>query len=304
MTDIFGRMVSTQTLLFLFILLGVIIRKAGIITAASRGSYNLFLINVTLPAMILNSFMQDASVSRLLGQAGLILLVSALACLAAYFLGRLLWRGQTEHRRSALVFGTMFSNAGNAGLPVVQLVFGEAGVFYASIFLIPVRVLMWTLGISLFVPGAGRTRWRQLLANPSILVVFIGLGLMLTGLRLPAVLSTAIKRVGDITGPLSMILIGTTLAELPLREAFCREAWLLSALRLLALPLLTLGALRLLGADPLVSSVAFILSAMPVATNTVVLSERYGADYHLASKCVFLSTILSLFTVPLMTLLL
>ncbi len=301
--DIFGRMVSTQTLLFLFILLGVIIRKAGIITAASRGSYNLFLINVTLPAMILNSFMQDASVSRL-GQAGLILLVSALACLAAYFLGRLLWRRQPEQRRSALVFGTMFSNAGNAGLPVVQLVFGESGVFYASIFLIPVRILMWTLGISLFIPGAGRNRWRKLLVNPSILVVFIGLGLMLTGLRLPALLGTAIKRVGDITGPLSMILIGTTLAELPLREAFCKEAWLLSALRLLALPLLTLGALHLLGADPLVSSVAFILSAMPVATNTVVLSERYGADYHLAGKCVFLSTILSLFTVPLMSLLL
>ncbi len=301
--EIFARMVSTQTLLFLFILLGVIIYKTGIITSDTRGSYNRFLINVTLPAMILHSFLGDVPVSRLT-QAGLILAVSALSCLASWLLGRLLWRGQAEGRRGTLVFGTMFSNAGNAGMPVVQLVFGEAGVFFASVFLIPVRILMWTLGVSLFLPGRGRGRWRPLLLNPSVLVVFLGLFLMLTGLRLPAVLQTALQRVGDITGPLAMILIGTTLAEIPLREAFCREAWLLSGLRLLALPLLTLLALRLVNADPLVTSVAFILCAMPVETNTAVLAERYGGDYRLAGKCVFLSTVLSLFTVPLLTLLL
>lgn len=301
--DIFGRMVSTQTLLFLFILLGVFICKAGIINENSRVSFNLFLINVTLPAMILNSFLGEVSFTQL-SQAGLVLAVSAGSCLLAFFAGRFLWRRQPLEKRSTLVFGTMFSNAGNAGLPVVQLVFGETGVFYASIFLIPVRILMWTLGVSLFLPGEGKGRWKKLLLNPSILVVFLGLGLMLTGMRLPGVLSMAVKRVGDITGPLSMILIGTALAELPLKEAFCREAWLLSLLRLAVLPLVTLGVLLLLKADMLVSRVTFVLCAMPVATNTVVLSERYRADYHLASKCVFLSTVLSLFTVPLLTLLL
>ena len=301
--NIFTRMVSTQTLLFLFILLGVLIRKAGIITTQNRGSFNLFLINVTLPAMILHSFLGDVSPAQL-KPAGLILLVSTLACLLAFLVGCFVWRKQMQGRRGPLVFGTMFSNAGNAGLPVVQLVFGEAGVFFASVFLIPVRMLMWTLGVSLFIPGGEKGRGKRLFLNPSILVVFLGLFLMLTGMHLPAVLETAVKRVGDITGPLSMILIGTTLAELPLKEAFCGEAWLLSGLRLILLPLFILLALRLIKADPLVTSVAFILCAMPAATNTVVLSERYGADYHLASRCVFLSTVLSLFTVPLLTLLL
>lgn len=301
--NIFFRMVSTQTLLFLFILLGIIIRRAGIITPASRASYNLFLINVTLPAMILNSFLQDASLEQL-SIAGQILPVSALTALAAFLLGKLVWRRQPKHRQSSLVFGTMFSNAGNAGLPVVQLVFGDVGVLYASFFLIPVRIMMWTLGVSLFLPSSGRDRWRHLMLNPSILAVILGLGLMMTGLHLPAVLGTAIKRVGDITGPLSMMLIGTTLVEMPLREAFCGETWLTSALRLLILPLMSLAVMRLLGIDALLSSVAFILIAMPVATNTVILAERYGADSHLAGGCVFLSTVLSLVTVPLMTLLL
>ena len=105
------------------------------------------------------------------------------------------------------------------------------------------------------------------------------------------------------TGPLAMILIGTTLAEMDFREAFCGEAWLLSAVRLLILPLVTLLILRMTGIDWFLTSVAVTLVAMPVATTTAVLSERFGADYLLASKCVFLSTLLSLVTVPAITLL-
>lgn len=303
MDDIFSRMVSTQTLLLLFMLLGYIIRKTGIITPATRGSFNLFLINITLPAMILHSFLGEVSFDHLT-QSGIILAVSAASCLLAWLIGCVLWKGQPISRKGPLIFGTMFSNAGNAGLPVVQLVFGDVGVFFASIFLIPVRILMWTLGVGLFLPDKQEGRWRKLLLNPSIIVVFLGLGLMMTGLKLPGVLGDAVKRVGDITSPLSMILIGTTLAEMPLRQMLCKEAFTMSILRLVVLPLITLAVLILLRADPLVAGVVFVLSAMPVATNTVVLSERYGMDYHMAGRCVLLSTLLSLITVPLLTLLL
>lgn len=301
--DIFSRMVSTQALLFLFILLGLVIQKTGIITADNRGSFNLFLINVTLPAMILHSFLGDISIHQL-SNAAVVLLVSAAVCLLSWQAGLLLWRRQAAPKKAPLVFGTMFSNAGNAGMPVVELVFGASGVFYASIFLIPVRILMWTLGLGLFLRKSGQQRWKQLLLTPSVLVVFLGLAIMLSGLRLPVVLVSAVKRVGDITGPLSMILIGTTLAELPIKQAFCKEAWLLSGVRLLLIPTLVLFALRLLRVDPLASAIAFVLCAMPAATTTVVFSERHQADYHLASKCVFLSTVLSLITVPLLTLML
>ncbi len=302
--DIFARMVSTQTVLFLMILLGVIVRKAGIITPQTRGSYNLFLLNVTLPAMILNSFLGETDAGRI-AQAGTIIAVSAGFSLSAYAAGVLLWRRRPQPQRSVLAFATTFTNSGNAGLPVVQMVFGDTGTFLASVFMIPARVMMWTVGIALFIPAAGSAnRIRKLLLNPSVLVVFLGIPMMLLGLRLPDSLAVAVRRVGDITGPLSMVLIGTTLAELPIREAFCRDAWLLTGLRLVALPLLFLSLLRLLGAEPMVIAVAVTLSAMPVASNTVVLSERYGADYHLAGKCVFVSTLLSLFTVPLLTLLL
>lgn len=301
--DIFGRMVNTQSLLLLFILLGVVCQKTGIITRENRGGFNNFLLNITLPAMILNSFLGEVGPDAF-AQAGLILLVSALVCLGAWGLGSWLWRNQPGHQKSVLVFATMFSNAGNAGLPVISLVFGQAGLLYAALYLIPVRVIMWSLGVRIFQKERGKGSWKPLLLNPSILVVFLGLFLMLTGLRPPELVQTAIRRVGDITGPLAMILIGTTLAEMKLREAFSLQAWLLSLIRLVVMPLITLGALLLLRAETLAGQVAFVLCAMPVATNTVVLSERYGADHLLAGKAVFLSTLLSLLSVPLLTLLL
>ena len=138
-------MVSTQALLFLFIALGFLIRKLGIITKESRASYNLFLINITLPAMILGAFLHQGAADEL-ENAWLILLISTAVSLIAYPLGRLLWGGQPRARRSVLTFGGMFSNAGNAGCRW-QLVFGEAGLLFASIFMIPARVLMWTLGV-------------------------------------------------------------------------------------------------------------------------------------------------------------
>ena len=69
--DIFGRMVNSQSLLLLFILLGVVCQKTGIITRENRGGFNNFLLNITLPAMILNSFLGEVGPDAF-AQAGLI----------------------------------------------------------------------------------------------------------------------------------------------------------------------------------------------------------------------------------------
>lgn len=298
---VFSRMLSTQALMLAYMLLGAVAQKTGIIQKAGRPTLIGLLINITLPCMILHSFEREVTPEGLV-TAGQALLISAACCLAAYALGRLLWRGQTDERKAVLVFATMFSNAGNAGLPVVALVFGDMGVFYASFFLIPIRVFMWTLGLGQFMPGRGGARWKALLLNPSLMVVFVGLALMLLSLRLPAPLSGAIANVGDMTGPLSMMIIGASLAEMKPRDALDGGAFALSAVRLLVIPLLTLLALRLLNADTLLTQVSATLLAMPAATNTAILAERYGRDHRFAAKCVFVTTILSLVTVPCLTL--
>lgn len=300
--DVFEKMFSTQTLMFVYIVIGVVICKTKVLRPEGRSSYIGLLINVTLPCMIVNAFNQDVSVAELIG-AGQAVLLSAACCVAAWALGKLLWRRETAERRAVLEFATMFSNAGNAGLPVVSLVFGAGGVFYASFYLIPIRVLMWTLGISLFIGGERQSKWKALLLNPSLLAVFAGLPLMLTPLELPQVLSAAIGNVGAMTGPLSMMIIGATLAQMNPRQTLEKDAFLLCAVRLLAIPLLAMAVMRALGVETLLWQVAVTLLAMPAASNTAILAEMYGRDHSFAAKCVFVSTILSFITVPCLTLL-
>ena len=295
-------MLSTQALMFIYMVVGVIIVKTKILKKEGRSSLIGLLINITLPCMILHSFEQDAGIEELIA-AGHALIISACCCLIAYGIGVVIWRRKPAEKRAVMEFATMFSNAGNAGLPIVSLVFGAEGVFYTSFLLIPIRVLMWTLGVSLFVKQEGKARWKTLLINPSLLVVFVGLFILLTPFKLPAVMSTAITNIGNMTGPLSMMIIGASLADMNVREALDKDAFILSAVRLLGIPVLAMVIMRAIGIDTMLWQVQATLLAMPAASNTAILAEMYGRDHSFAAKCVFISTILSLITVPCLTLL-
>lgn len=300
--DIFQKMLNTQALMFIYMAFGFAVSRTKVLGRQGRQGLSAVLINVTLPCMILHSFETKVTGDELI-RAAQALIVSALVCIIAYFAGQLLWRNKPEGRKSILLFGTMFSNAGNAGLPIIALVFGDTGVFYASFFLIPLRILMWTLGLGLFVKGEGKQKWKALLFNPSLIVVFVGLMLMAFQWNLPSLISTAITNVGNMTGPLSMMIIGATLANMTLKDVCDKDVWLLSLLRLLGIPLVLLGMLRFVGVDTIIWQISVVLLSMPVAANTAILAEIYGRDTAFASKCVFVSTLLSILTVPCLTLL-
>ena len=210
---VFQRMLSTQALMFVYMLVGVVIVRAGILKPEGRSSFIGLLINVTLPCMILNAFMQDAGLEALI-VGGRMLLISAACTLSSWGLGRLLWRNRPPLRRAALEFATMFSNAGNAGLPVLNLVFGPEGVFYGSMYLIPPRILQWTVGMGFFLKRKKGMFVKNVLLNPMVVVVYIGFALMAFNWQIPGVFGTAIARLGDMTAPLSMILIGATLSHM------------------------------------------------------------------------------------------
>lgn len=301
--DVMQKMVTTQTLMFIYMLCGIVMRRVRVINEQTRPGFVKLLTNLLLPCMILDSFNKPLDMEELKG-AALVLLVSASMCLFGYIVGKLIWRRNPLDRQGTLLFGTMFSNAGNAGTPIVSMVFGESGVVYASFFMIPVRILLWTMGVSLYVRGSRRDKLTNVLLNPCVVVVVLGVVLMLMPFKLTGALGTAVGAIGDMTGPLAMMIIGASLAEQKPRELLDRDAFLLSAVRLIVMPLLALLALRMLGMDEQLLRVTVILLAMPVAYTTAILAERYNANYHFASKCVCLSTVLSLFTVPLICMLL
>ena len=115
--------------------------------------------------------------------------------------------------------------------------------------------------------------------------------------------STAIKNIGDMTGPLSMMIIGAALGESDIRRAFEFDAFKLTFVRLILLPVIYIAMLKFIGVKDILWQVAVVLTAMPAAANTEIIAEMYGKDYEFAARCVVVSTILSLVTVPFITLL-
>ena len=301
--NIFDRMLSTQALMFIYVMTGIIMARTKILKHEGRSSFINLLLDITLPCMILNSFNIETGIDEL-NAAGEIMIISFACFIVAYATAKIIWRKEPHNRRAVLEFSTLFSNAGNAGMPIVALVFGAEGVFYASFYLLPVRILIWTVGLSLFVDeGNLKNKIMILLKTPSLVVVFIGIALMFSPVKLPAVVSTAVKNIGDMTGPLSMMIIGAALGESDIQKAFEFDAFKLTFVRLILLPVIYIFMLKFIGVKNILWQVAVVLTAMPAAANTEIIAEMYGKDYEFAARCVVVSTILSLVTVPFITLL-
>lgn len=300
MNEIVSRMVNTQLLLFLYMFCGFCISRAGIIREDNRTVLVRLLMDVAMPMMVLDAFNRPTTREEILSSVWVIV-ISLLGCVITGLIGLMLWKNQPENRKKVLMYASMFSNAGNAGLPIISLVFGPVGVFYASMYLIPPRILQWTVGLGLFVKPEKGGWVKNVLLNPMVVMIYIGAFLMATQWQIPGVFGTAISNLGDMTAPLSMILIGATLAHIDWKMLMDRSVLVTSLFRLIAFPLLFAVALKLCRVDELTMNICVILLAMPVASNTAAMAERYGGDYVFASACVSVSTLLSILTVPVIT---
>ena len=300
MNDIVSRMIDTQLLLFLYLLCGVYLSKRRIIREDNREALVRLMMDVTMPLMVMNAFNKPTTKDEII--ASLFVLVVALAaCVITGLIGLMLWRNQPENKRKVLMYASMFSNAGNAGLPIISLVFGPTGVFYASMYLIPPRILQWTVGLSLFVKPEKGGWVKNVLLNPMVITIYIGVFMMTTGWYITGVFASAIDSLGSMTSPLSMILIGATLANMKLKVLLDKSVLYTSFFRLIAFPVLIALLLKPFGLEPMIVNVCVILLAMPVASNTAAMAERYGGDYKFASAVVSVSTLLSVITVPVIT---
>ena len=298
----FWDMAKIQVVLLVYLLVGYYVRKRNIISAQTRQELINLLLYVLMPCMVFESFNQQLTSQQLLS-ASIILAVAFGISIVSLLLGKVIYNMYPPERRCVLQYGTLVSNSGFAGLPLVNAAYGSQGLFYGAIFIIPNRIFMWSAGVSFFAKDEGKKKGQMLsvMLNPSMIAVYLGVVRLLTGFALPEFLDTAMQSMGNCTTSLSMIMVGAILADIPIRQVFDWGALYLSVVRLMVIPGLTLLILKLTGFDPLPTAVAVCLSAMPVGTTTALLAERYGADSLFGSKCVFMTTALSLITVPILT---
>lgn len=290
--------------LFLILVVGYISRRVNIIDDRMTKGLSNMLLKLALPALIIDSLQQSFS-RALLKQSGQILIISlfvyAASCLLAFFFTKLVKAPSSQI--GVLRFAILFSNVGFMGYPVVQAVFGREALFYAAVYNLPFNLLVFTLGILVINLGSDNGRkihWRMFV-NPALISVLIGFILFVFSIRLPGAVATTVKDVGALTTPLSMIMIGALLSNSDPRQVFGNwRVYAVSLVRLLIIPLGVWAVLRVFVSQPIMVGVPTIIAAMPVAANTAILAEEYDANPQLASQVVFISTLLSIVTIPLL----
>lgn len=300
----FSTIITQIIVLFLIMVVGFFARKRNIINDQVNKGLTEFLLNITLPFMIITSFNFNFSFD-MLQKSGAVLVYTLCIFLISYIIGRILFRKYPQDIKSVLMFSAMFSNCGFMGFPVIQNIYGKEGVFYAALFNMPFTILVWTVGIGLYSGEKDFSSIKRALLNPGTISVYIGLFLFVFSIKLPAFIYNTLEMVGGMTTPLSMIVIGAMLGGMNIREVFTSlPSYYSTLVRLIIVPLVVFAMLKLLGASGMSFGVLVLISAMPVAANTAIMSEKYGANSGFASKCIFISTVLSAVTIPFIIMLL
>ena len=292
---------SQVVILFLVVLVGALCRRLRYFTDETIRGVTQLVVNITLPVLTVYN-MQRPFETRVLIDFLLTLGLSTVAILAALLGSLFLFRNRPHDKLAVLANLEGFSNSGFMGYPIILAV-NPDWMIYAVAYNIAFVFVTWTVGVSLF-QGRQNISIRRVMLNPNVISAFIGFALFCLNITLPDILSQTLSLVGGLTTPLSMLLIGTRICGIRLGDLRDKDYHLAAALRLVALPLLVYAALRPLHLDTAVWSTIFLLTAMPCGTLTAMHAELYGGDTHFAARAIAYSTLLSLATVPVMSMLL
>ena len=297
--------------LFLLLGTGFFSVRAGFVPGSATGVFTSLLMKVTLPATIFSAMLRPFDAAFLKSSVIIFLLGFALFSLFALlcFPAARLFRVKTDGRGMWMMCCT-FCNNGFMGYPVILALFGEDGLALAAMMGIAFNLLVYTLGAKQVLMdstagGGVRLSLKQLLLTNVNAATALGLVFFCLQLTPPQAILSPIQYLANVTTPLSMFLIGMTLAKGKVSEAFRdRDVFSACLMRLILLPVLTWAVLKVLPiGDPLIPCVVLITMAMPSPAVSAVLAEQYGCRTDLSARIVFLSSLLCIVTIPLVALL-
>lgn len=297
MTDFF-ELFNLQLEMFLLMGIGYFFRKKNIITAEGKKVLTDLIIYLILPCNIIESFCIEFNREILMaGFTTLLISVGIQVCCSV--ICATCYNKLPKRQKVILQYGTVVSNAGFLGNPLTYCIYGSLGLLYASIYCIPQRIVMWTAGISYFTESPDtKTVVKKLITHPCVVSCIIGMIMMITGYRLPMFVDKTFISISACITPITIMFIGAILSETGVKGIISRTSLLFSAIRLFIIPALTLIVCVFLKLDPLASSVCVLLAAMPAASMTAILASKYDGDEEFATKCVFLTTVLSMLFLP------
>lgn len=299
-------------ILFLIMLVGFICQKIGLMNATGNKMISVLVVQVANPALILAAGINKTDTiegKNLLFAVLLALGIYTLAIICSMIVPKLLKipKRQVGTYKAMMVF----SNIGFMGFPVISAVYGAQALLYASIFLIPFNVLIYTWGIKIMTENnpkeeskKNKIPWGKIF-NVGVISCIITMILYITKLPVPKMIETTVNYFSGLTAPLSMMVIGASMVNMKLKDLFLNKKMLVFMfIKMLLIPIIGVLIIKPMGLSRELVGVCLIMLATPVGSMNAMLTQQYDGDYELASQGVAFSTILSVATMPLLSIIL
>jgi len=295
--------------LAIVVLLGMAASRAKVITSASKDVLARIIFYITLPALLFTNFSKIDLTPELLSGSMQTLLLSLFVLSFMLLVGMVTSKlaGLKGSQEAIFRLHSMLGNIIYLGLPLVSSQYGREGLLYASLFILVSNILMWTVGVAIITPGARLGLGRNLikLFNINTIAIISGFVLFLLSVKLPPIILDSVGALGSTTTYLSMIYIGAVLYFADAgRMVRNRNVYLLSLNRLLIVPFMIIGIFALLNylfpglLRREVLPVMVMQAAMPCMVNVVIMVNILGSDDDTPTANVFVSTVLSVITIP------
>ena len=291
--------------LFVIVIVGYMAGKLGYMGGEFDRKLSSLVINWTCPALILSSAMTGELPDRrfILPLLAISVVTYLVLTGVAFWLPRFLTRRKDDE--GVVGFAMMFGNVGFMGYPVVASIFGHEAVFYAAVLNVVNTFAVFTVG-TILVTGKGEVEGphfqKKVLYSAPMLSAY--LTMLIVALEIddiPACISQPLTMIGDITVPAALLIIGSSMSQLPLRALMGNATvYITTVMRLVVVPVAMYFLCLLLGFDPYVVNINTVVIAMPVATYGTILCLKYNRDTSLMAEVTFITTLLSMITIPLL----
>ena len=282
--------------MFLLAAMGFLLYKGKKVSANGSRAIANILIYLSLPAVIINSFLVDRTAEHIQG-----ILLSAAAAVILLPLSMLISRS-IFRKDPIAAFAAAFPNSGFFGIPLITASVGQGAVFYIACLIAFLNISQWTWGVSLMngQPVREGLKLKKLIQAPFVIAVLMGLILFFTGWRPPEILGGCLNTAASLNTPLAMFTVGIYLAQTDMLRMFRRVSlYSIAAVRLVIIPLILFLLLRLLPAVFSDMRTALLLAiSCPVGSNIAVYAQLHGKDYPYAVETVVISTLFSIVTIP------
>ena len=294
--------VVTMTKLLFTMAVGFYLNKKNILDQETSKKMSAMVVNFTAPLLIISSASQVA------GDNQSVILLMLFSGLFLYFLFPVISLAAAKLVHASDCRGVyqcmvMLANTAFMGYPVVQALYGESAIFYTTIFNFGYNILFYTYGSFLMDKDAGQASKfepRRLL-SAGFLAGMVALIIPFSGITLPDMILQPCSFIGNITTPMSMLIVGSNMANYPLRDIFSeKRIYVMAFIRLLVMPVLTAAYMSLLTDDPLLICMTAMTIGMPVGSMVAMASSKYEKQGRIGSISVVMTTICSMATIPIL----